>query len=114
MGEYHQIVATTSVQHMGGFCGAWYGGPWAGPGWYGGWYGSAWPYHRSCDGFITYYTRQVVAMLTGDRGTRMRCHFHLDAPRDGMRGGGFGECQVSSGERITAMFDRRDVQRGRP
>jgi len=118
MGQYHEIVASTPVHTMGGFCGAWYGGPWVGPGWYGGpwvggWYGGAWPYYRSCDGFLSYYTGQVVALLDGDRGARMRCYFRLDDPNAGMRSGGWGECQVSNGDRITAMFETDDVRRAR-
>jgi hypothetical protein len=34
----------------------------------------------------------------------MRCTFQLDEPDEGMDGGGSGECQVSNGDRITAVF----------
>ena len=68
----------------------------------------------SCDGYITYYSGQVVAVLDGDRGTKMRCHFILDERDEGVTGGGWGECQVSNGDRITAMFDRSDASRVYP
>lgn len=115
-GKYHEITSTLA-DRSSSFCGGWgygggywyggwYGGPWAGPGWY---WGGAWPYYGSCDGYITYYSGQVVAMLEGDRGTKMRCHFTLDQSDAGMNGGGWGECQVSNGDRITAMFDASDA-----
>lgn len=114
MGKFHE-VAPTVLEHGGWFCrrwyGGWYGDPWLGPSWS---WGGAWPYHGSCDGFVTYYTGRVVALLDGDHGARMRCHFTLDEPGTGMRGGGWGECQVSTGERIDAMFDPGDAQDVQP
>ena len=44
----------------------------------------------------------------------MRCHFILDERDEGVTGGGWGECQVSNGDRITAMFDRSDASRVYP
>lgn len=102
-GRYHEITSTTTVDRLGGFYGAWYGAPWYGASW--GW-GGAWPYYGSggASEFITHYSGDVVAMLDGDRGTQMRCRFSLEDGASGMRGGGVGECQLSSGDRITAIF----------
>ena len=113
-GSFHEITSTLA-ERRGGFCGGWgggwysgwYGGPWVGPGWY---WGGAWPYYDSCGGFITYYSNQVVAVLEGDRGRKMRCHFTLDDTGEGLANGGWGECQVSNGDRITAIFDPTDAE----
>jgi hypothetical protein len=34
----------------------------------------------------------------------MGCHFRLDRPERGLKGGGQGDCQVSTGERVTAVI----------
>jgi hypothetical protein len=38
----------------------------------------------------------------------MRCHFDLDKPDKGMKGGGQGDCQLSNGDRVTAVFTSKD------
>lgn len=101
-GKFHEITRTTTVDAVGDVYGEWYGGPWAGPDWT---WGDMFPYYSSTEEFITQYTGRAVATLTGDRGTKMRCHFRLDDPERGMKGGGHGECQLSSGERITTQFE---------
>jgi hypothetical protein len=102
MGRFHQITRTTTVDRVDDFRGVWYGDPWNSPRWT---WGGAWPYYGSTEEFITHYTDKVVALLTGDRGTMMRCHFRLDEPDRGMSGGGTGDCQLSDGQRITARFE---------
>lgn len=55
-------------------------------------------------GFEREYQNKAVATLRGDRGTTMLCRFTLMAGGAGMGGGGSGECQTSTGARITAQF----------
>jgi hypothetical protein len=45
-------------------------------------------------------TQRVVAQLQGPGGTRMRCQFDLAAPDRGPASGGFGACDLSTGETI--------------
>lgn len=99
-GEYYEITRATRVAAIDGFYRAWYGGPWGGPGW--GW--GAWPYYGTPDAYLTHYSGEVVALLDSDQGTSMRCHFSLFTASVGMRGGGEGECQLSNGEQVTAIF----------
>lgn len=99
-GQFHQITSATTVTTVTGFHSLWYGDPWAGPDW---WWDGEWPYYPP-EEFIRYYSGRVVAVLTSDRGKSMRCDFHLDTPERGMKSGGQGDCQVSNGERITAVF----------
>lgn len=99
-GEFHQITETTSVAVVDVFYDTWYADPWVGPGWM--WDGGWGQYEPS--EFIRYYSGHVVALLTGDKGNRMRCDFQLDDPTRGMNGGGQGECQLSNGDRITSVF----------
>lgn len=47
---------------------------------------------------------KMVALLQGDHGHVMRCQFTLLYPPGGLRNGGTGECQASSGERIDVRF----------
>ena len=100
-GHYHEIMSTTEVSALDGFYELWYGGVWAEPRWV---WGGDWPYYESDTEFITYYTGRVMAILDGDKGTSMRCNFQLDEPSRGMKGGGSGDCQLSNGDRITAIF----------
>ena len=97
-GTFHQITRYTRASALDGFYGGWYGG-----GWYGSWGG--WPYYGSVDQFITYYTGRVVALLQDDTGdAQMRCRFELVDAVAGMREGATGECQTSTGTRISAWF----------
>ena len=77
--------------------------------WHNGW--NDWPYW---DGpyaqpfpttqFITYYSGKVVATLESPDQQYMRCRFHLVGPTQGMSGGGEGECQLSQGRVVRAVF----------
>ena len=77
--------------------------------WHRGW--RDWPYWSgplppgySTTQFITHYSGKVVATLESPGKQRMRCRFHLVAPASGMAGGGEGECQLSDGRRVRAVF----------
>lgn len=61
--------------------------------------GAPW-YAGSEDEFITAYGGKALAHLTSPDGTRMRCTFVLREPVHGMAGGGEGDCQLSTNERI--------------
>jgi hypothetical protein len=100
-GQFHQITATTTVPDIDGFYSSWYADGWGRPDW--AWDGG-WPYYDAPDEYIKYYTGRAVAVLTSEGGTSMRCNFQLDDPERGMKGGGQGDCQLSNGERITAVF----------
>ena len=63
-----------------------------------------WGAGRDTESFIRNYQNKAIATLKGDRGTRMMCRFDLDAGGVGMGGGGTGECQTSTGAKITATF----------
>ena len=54
--------------------------------------------------FITHYSGKVVATLEAPDKQRMRCRFHLVEPAHGMSGGGEGECQLSDGRVVQAVF----------
>lgn len=78
--------------------------------WRSGWYD--WPYWNgpwlppfpTTAQFITYYSGKVVATLESAGQSHMRCRFHLVAPARGMSGGGEGECQLSDGRVVQAVF----------
>lgn len=77
--------------------------------WHSGWYD--WPYWGGpmsppypTTQFITYYSGKVVATLESEGDQRMRCRFHLVEPVRGMSGGGEGECQLSGGRLVRAVF----------
>jgi hypothetical protein len=73
------------------------------PGWRHGW--DDWPYGSGPGtAFVTRYSGKVVANLRGSEGQSMRCRFHLNAPSSGMAAGGQGECRLSDGRRIDAVF----------
>lgn len=54
--------------------------------------------------FSRFYTGRMLAGLTGDRGSAMRCQIHLNDPATGLGGGGTGTCQVSNGGRVDLRF----------
>jgi hypothetical protein len=56
------------------------------------------------DAFTTVYSDRVMANLQAADGQRMRCHFHLNHPIDGMGGGGQGRCQLKNGRSVDAVF----------
>lgn len=77
--------------------------------WHSGW--NDWPYWGGpmapafpTTQFITYYSGKVVATLESEGKQRMRCRFHLVDPVSGMSGGGEGECQLSEGRVVRAVF----------
>jgi hypothetical protein len=55
--------------------------------------------------FVTRYSGKVVANLEAPGNLRMRCRFHLMEPSRGMSGGGEGECQISDGRTVHAVFE---------
>lgn len=77
--------------------------------WHRGWYD--WPYWGGplsppypATQFITHYSGKVVATLESPDSQRMRCRFHLVEPARGMSGGGDGQCQLSDGRVVRAVF----------
>lgn len=98
-GQYHEIIATTTIETIEGFYGSWYGDPWADWTW-----GGAWPRYATTTEYLSYYTGHIVALLGGNRGTTMRCDFQVADATRGLKSGGEGECQLSNGDRITAVF----------
>jgi len=77
--------------------------------WRSGWYD--WPYWGGYAGapypttqFLTHYSGKVVSTLEAPDQQRMRCRFHLVEPAQGMAGGGEGECQLSAGRLVRAVF----------
>ena len=80
--------------------------------WNRGWHD--WPYWVGPQGspypttqFITHYSGKVVATLTSAGDQRMRCRFDLAVPVRGMSGGGEGECQLTDGRVVRAVFPGR-------
>ena len=58
--------------------------------------------------FMTHYTGKVVATLESlEDQQHMRCRFELVEPASGMGGGGDGECQLSDGRTVRAVFSAR-------
>ncbi len=57
--------------------------------------------------FITYYSGKVLATLEAPGNQRMRCRFHLVTPSRGMGGGGEGECQLTGGRGVRAVFNAK-------
>lgn len=94
-GQFFQITRETTVDGLGPL---WVG--WGRRfGRFGGW--NDWDAGPS---FITHYTGRVVANLGTPGGEHMRCRFQLARPRDGMAGGGRGQCQMPDGNTIDATF----------
>ncbi len=100
-GEFVQLARSTPVQVYEPLYDGWYDyddwGAFGDP-WYDGSTTTVWVYN---------YTNKVVARLRSDRGDHMRCRFRLDETERGMGGGGTGECQLSSGRRVRAIFERQ-------
>jgi hypothetical protein len=98
-GEFFQITQQTRTEVLAPL--------WAY--WNHGWYD--WPYWGvpasppyPATRFITHYTGKVVATLAAPGDQRMRCRFHLVQPASGMSGGGEGQCQLSDGRLVRAVF----------
>jgi hypothetical protein len=93
-GKFYQITRNSTVESLGPLWSPWY------PRW-GGWaYWGAAPDQE----FVTHYTGHVLANLSGPGGKGMRCQFQLLRADEGMKGGGEGQCQLSSGQTIRAEF----------
>jgi hypothetical protein len=60
------------------------------------------PYPTSA--FARVYSGRVIADLEGPDAQQLRGRFSLNDPVAGMRGGGQGECHLSSGRKVQAMF----------
>jgi len=101
-GRFLQVTSDTDAETLDPYWGGW------GVGWdgWGPWSDDYGPYIIGADvpTFIRNYSGKVIATLLGDRGGRMRCRFRLAEPEQGMAGGGIGECQTASGEKIDAEF----------
>ncbi|HUM16243.1 MAG TPA: hypothetical protein VL086_11190 [Candidatus Nitrosotalea sp.] len=99
-GRFVQITSTTAVESVGPTWASW------GPAWSEwGPFGETWVSGPSdVMTFRRNYTGKVVATLFGDRGNMIRCRFKLANPPGGMRDGGTGECQLSTGGTINASF----------
>lgn len=98
-GRFHAISETTQVADVSDLYASWRAEPWSDARWF---WGDTWPRLNSVEEFIINYSGKVVATLTSRDGTKMRCRFVLDAP--GTASGGVGECQIASGQRITAKL----------
>jgi hypothetical protein len=63
-----------------------------------------WGAGRDQQTFVRGYLNKAIATLRSGRGTTMLCRFDLLDGSGGMGGGGSGECQTSTGAKITAQF----------
>jgi hypothetical protein len=92
-GPYQQI---TSDVRSDGFAPMW-------TGWDYGWNDwQAWRFPQPA--FTTLYSGRVLANLQTADGQRMRCHFNLNHPAEGMASGGQGNCQLKGGRTVDALF----------
>lgn len=98
-GRFFQITSQTRAETLDPLWAHWYRGWSDWPYW-----GSPWSTPYPTTQFITHYSGKVVATLTSQSGQSMRCRFHLSHPTMGMRGGGQGECQLSEGRLVRAVF----------
>ncbi len=101
-GRYLQVTSDTDAETLDPYWGGWGTGwdgwePWTDD--YGPWIAGA-----DVPTFIRNYSGKVIATMLGDRGGRIRCRFRLADPEEGMTGGGLGECQTGTGDRIDASF----------
>lgn len=94
-GQFFQITKQTMVDSLEPLWVGWHGRY----GRFGGW--GDWDAGPS---FITHYSGKVVANLGAAGGDHMRCKFQLAHPREGMAGGGRGQCQMPDGKTIDATF----------
>jgi hypothetical protein len=65
-----------------------------------------WPWGPPGPDFVTVYSGRVIANLEGPDGQRVRGRFQLNDPAAGMRGGGQGQCRLSDGSTLDAVFPR--------
>lgn len=92
-GRFMQITSTTMAEDYGTFRTGW-AGPTYGWGWGYGPYYDDWA-------FIRHYSGQLIAQLRGPEDELMRCQFVLEDPVEGPEEGGVGECELSTGERVS-------------
>ena len=107
-GPYLQVTHEVQTQD---FYPMWWGWRWGWADWYGwrGWYG---PPPGPTVGYATIYSGHVLANLQAPDGERMRCNFYLNSPNQGMTGGGQGECELSNGHTVNAVFPPGSVVAG--
>lgn len=98
-GRFFQITHQTRVDALNPLWTHWRHGWHDWPYW-----GGAWQIPYPTPQFITHYTGKVVATLESADQQRMRCRFHLVEPVRAMSGGGEGECQLSDGRVVRAVF----------
>lgn len=100
-GDFVQLTRATPVEVYEPVYDGWYD--------YADWepFGEPWTDGETTTVWVNNYTEKVVAQLRSDRGDHMRCRFNLDDADRGMSGGGIGECQLSSGRTVRALFERR-------
>lgn len=104
-GRFFQITQQTQREVLAPLWVGWNNGWSDWPYWGGPFPGGPFPEGYGGTEFITHYSGKVLANLSNPQGQRMRCRFVLMAPRSGMAGGGQGECQLSNGSTINAVFD---------
>lgn len=75
-------------------------------GWPYGWSDWRWGGLAPDGAFETIYGGKVVANLQGPNDERMRCSFTLNDPPAGMAGGGQGQCQLTGGGTVDAVFPK--------
>jgi hypothetical protein len=96
-GPYLQVTSTTRSDDFNPMWTGWDhgGGSWGGLGGF-----ASFPETS----FTTHYSGRVMANLQAVDGQHMRCHFSLNHPDAGMGGGGQGQCQLTSGRSVDAVF----------
>lgn len=96
-GPYLQVTKDARTEEFAPLWTGW-GYGWGDWGWGQGWG----PYPQTA--FTTVYSDRVLANLKSADGKRMRCHFDLNHPYEGMTGGGQGQCQLQDGDVVDAVF----------
>jgi len=98
-GPFFQITRQTRVESLAPLWTHWHHG-------WGDWPYAGETYTPVMPGpqFITYFSGKVLATLEAPGNQRMRCRFRLVMPSRGMGGGGEGECQLTGGRVVRAVF----------
>lgn len=98
-GPFFQITRQTRVESLAPLWTHWHHG-------WGDWPYAGEPFPPMAPGpqFVTYYSGKVLATLEAPGSLRMRCRFHLVTPSRGMGGGGEGQCQLTGGRVVRAVF----------
>lgn len=103
-GRFFQITRQTRSEVLAPLWTHWSLGWYDWPYW-GGVAQGPYPYPYPTVQFITHYSGKVVATLESPGNQRLRCRFHLAEPARGMLGGGEGECQLTGGRVVRALFE---------